>query len=277
MQLFTTRKLSPSTTCIADITQVYSFLIEGDKEALLIDTGSGAGDIKAFVESLTTKPVSVILTHGHGDHAAGAAGFDKVYLNQADWKLVKYHATMERKKEYVAFVLGGMPPELDDNAFCPERTAEYLPLEDGQIFDLGGVILEAVVVPGHTQGMTCILNKTERSILFGDACNPSVFLWAEESSSVEEYKESLLRLKEREDQYDTVYLSHGEPIIDKSILDSVIQVCDDILNDKSDMQPFLFMDYQGLKSAKQTDAQGRRIDGGIGNVVYNSQKIYKSK
>lgn len=275
--MFTTEKLSPSTTCISDITHVFSFLVEGDREAVLIDTGSGVGDIKAFAESLTEKPISVILTHGHGDHASGAAPFERVYLSQADWELVSYHASMEQKKDYVSFVLGDRAAALSDDDFCPERTAGYLPLTDGQIFDLGGVVLEAVPVRGHTQGMTCILNRTERSILFGDACNPSVFLWDQESSSVEEYKESLLQLKKREPEYDTVYLSHGVPVIDKGILDGVIQVCDEILNGKSDEEPFHFMGYQGLKTAKATDGQGMRKDGGLGNIVYNSQKILKSQ
>lgn len=155
------------------------------------------------------------------------------------------------------------------------RMKEYLPLEDGQEFDLGGVILKAVAVPGHTKGMTCVLNVTERTILFGDGCNPSVFLWADEASSVEEYKEVLLELKKREGEYDKVYLSHGPKLIGKEILDGVIGVCEDILNGKSDEIPFRFMDFEGLLMAKKTAGTGERADGGLGNIIYNSQRIYK--
>ncbi len=275
MEFFTAEKVSPSTTGITDITGVHSFLVEGEKEAILIDTGAGAGDLKAFVSSLTKLPVSVILTHGHCDHAGGDAGFDKVYLNKKDWKLAKNHATMEQKKDYVNFCLGGLPEEMTQADFSPVRMKEYLPLEDGQEFDLGGVILKAVAVPGHTKGMTCVLNVTERTILFGDGCNPSVFLWADEASSVEEYKEVLLELKKREGEYDKVYLSHGPKLIGKEILDGVIGVCEDILNGKSDEIPFRFMDFEGLLMAKKTAGTGERADGGLGNIIYNSQRIYK--
>ena len=275
MQFFTSEKISPSTTSITDITGVHSFLIEGNNAAVLVDTGTGAGDIKAYVESCTKLPVSVILTHGHCDHAGGAAWFEKVYLHRNDWELVKVHATVDRKIEYVTFTQGGLPESVSEKDFCPDRTAEYLPLEDGQRFDLGGIVIEAVLVPGHTHGMTCILNHTERSILFGDACNPSVFLWDNEATTVEDYRDSLLKFKEREAEYDTVYLSHGPEIVDKKILDGVIQVCEDIMEGRSDEIPFPFMDYQGLMMAKETSDLGKRADGGLGNIIYNSQKIFK--
>jgi len=36
------------------------YLLEGDEKALLIDTGYGAGNLRAFVETLTDKPVLVV-------------------------------------------------------------------------------------------------------------------------------------------------------------------------------------------------------------------------
>ena len=38
----------------------YSYLLEGDDEALLIDSGYGAGDIRAYCQTLTEKPLSQI-------------------------------------------------------------------------------------------------------------------------------------------------------------------------------------------------------------------------
>ena len=277
MEFYQSEKISPSTTKITNIGDVACFLVEGSQRAVLIDTGTGAGDLKAHVKKLTDKPIEVILTHGHSDHAAGAAPFDTVYLSEGDWELVQYHASMDMKKGYISFILGERYSEVSEDELCPERTTGYLPLKDGQTFDLGGVTLEAISVPGHTQGMTCILNREERTILFGDACNPAVFLWDQEAVSVEEYRESLLHLKTYEDRYDTIYLSHGMTTVDKAILDNVIAVCDDILQGSSDAQPFYFMDYQGLKLAKAADENRNRLDGGLGNIVYNEKKIFKSQ
>lgn len=268
MEFFASEKISPSTTKITDVTGVAMFLVEGSEKAVLIDTATGAGDLKAYVDTLTDKPLEVILTHGHCDHAGGAAPFDKVYLHPADWELVKHHASMDTKVEYVGF---STPVKVDLADFAPERTAGYLPLTDGQIFDLGGVTLEVIHVQGHTQGMVCILNREERSILFGDACNPSVFLWDEESSCVEDYRDSLLAFKKQEDRYDTVYLSHGPTTIDKAVLDGVIEVCEEILADTNDWEPFEFLGH-ALRIAKKTENM-LRTDGGLGNIVYNPDKI----
>jgi hypothetical protein len=56
--------------------------------------------------------------------------------------------------------------------------------------------------------------------------------------------------------------------IGKDILENVMEVCDDILNGTADDQPFAFMDYEGIKLAKATDASMSRIDGKMGNIVY---------
>lgn len=277
MEFFKNEKMSPSTIKITNIDNVFCFLVEGTKKAVLIDTGTGAGDLRGYVEKLTDKPVSVILTHGHCDHASGAAAFDEVFLNKEDWELVKFHASMEMKKNYISHVLGDKFKDVSETDICPERTEGYLPLTDGQIFDLGGITLEAVALPGHTRGMTGILNREERTMLFGDACNPSVFLWDEEASSVEEYLESLEHMKTIEGRYDQVYLSHGAPTVDKHILDNVMEVCREIIQGEEAGQPFSFMEYKDLRIAKAIDENQNRLDGVLGNIVYNPRKIFKDK
>lgn len=277
MEFYTHEKITPSTTKITNVGDVFCFLVEGNDSAALIDTGTGAGNLKDYVETLTDKPVVVLLTHGHCDHAGGAALFDKVYLGEADWELASEHAGLEMRKDYLSFVLGEAAGELTDEDMCPDRTQGYLPLADGQTFPLGGITLEAVAVPGHTQGMTCILNREERSILFGDACNPNVFLWGEESASVETYLETLEALKRRESLYDTVYLSHASTSVDKSILDGVMEVCRQIMAGEDDSVPYAFMDFQGLKLAKAVTSPGMRADGGLGNIVYNPRHIFRER
>lgn len=277
MEFFRTERLSPSTTRITDLTQVSSFLVVGEEKAALLDTGTGLGDLKAFVETLTDKPVTVLLTHGHGDHASGAAPFEEVYLSEKDWDIVRQHDSMEMKMGYAQSVMGEGYSAVSDADFCPPRTGGYLPLEDGQVFDLGGVTLEALAVPGHTQGMTCILNREERSILFGDACNTYVYLWLGESSSVAGYQKALLALKEREGEYDTVYLSHPPFVAKKGILDEVIELCGELMDGRSDEAPFQVPPaFAGRRAfvAKAVDEHLRRLDGKDGNIVYDPERIF---
>lgn len=272
MRFFDATKLTPSTIIITDLTGVHCFLVRGTRRALLIDCGAGVGDLAGFARQQTTLPISLLLTHGHCDHAGGAAFFDTAYLSEADWNLASRHDTLSMKKDYARYTCSELFSSLTQEDFCPPRHRGYLPLNDGTRFDLGGISLEAIAVPGHTQGMTCVLNQTERSILFGDACNPCVFLWDADASSVEAYWHSLQHLRERESEYDTVYLSHGARCAPKSILDEVLLVCEEILQGKDDKEAFSFMEHRDLLMAKSTLA-GRRADGKLGNIVYNPARI----
>jgi glyoxylase-like metal-dependent hydrolase (beta-lactamase superfamily II) len=276
MEFYTAKKITDSTTQIADIGGVFCYLVEGADKAALIDTTTGVGDLKSFVSTLTDKPIIVLLTHGHCDHAGGAAPFDDVYLGKGDWELVKYHASIEMRKDYTKVCRPDIYDSLKDEDFVPVRTKGYNELKDGQRFDLGGITLEAIAVPGHTPGMTCILNIEERSILFGDGCNTFLFIWDKEATSIEEYRESLTNLKKHENRYDTVYLSHAVTTVDKKVLDGSIKVCEELMKGVTDNQPFEFMGNK-LSLAKATDEQFNRLDGGLGNLVYNPKKIFKNK
>lgn len=271
MEYFTSRKLSSKVTAITDLSKVHMFLIEGNNRAAVIDTGTGFRNLNKYIETLTSLPYDVICTHGHMDHSGGSGMFDKVYLSQEDWELEKRHCTLENKIEYTRMVLGEDFNGLDDNDFAPWGTSDFLPLQDGQTFDLGGVTIEAVMVPGHTQGMTCVLFREERTMLFGDACNTAVFLFDKDASSVEGYKKSLLRLKSRENEYDKIYLSHGTIEQPKTILDDCIDVCDEIINGTDDKVNFEFMGGSYIM-AKEGTSSGR-VDGKLGNIIYNPNHI----
>jgi len=79
---FETYRLAPGVTAIYEPWQwqeVISYLIEGEEQALLFDTGNGIGDIAAVVRALTSKPVAVLNSHSHYDHVGGNYAFDKIY------------------------------------------------------------------------------------------------------------------------------------------------------------------------------------------------------
>ena len=66
-------------------TAIISYLIEGDNEALAIDTGYGAGNIREYLQTLTKKPVQYVAnTHDHFDHTANNAYFDRAYMSAED-------------------------------------------------------------------------------------------------------------------------------------------------------------------------------------------------
>ena len=69
---------------------VWMYLIIGPENAMLIDTAYGLGDLKGLVDKITGgKPIIVVNTHEHYDHAYGNCRFDKVYCHEY---LVPYHS-----------------------------------------------------------------------------------------------------------------------------------------------------------------------------------------
>ncbi len=265
---FRTEKVSDRVTRIFAFNTELMYLVEGTEKAALIDTGSGFGSLKACVDKLTKKPVIVLLTHGHTDHAMGAAEFDTVYMNRKDDWVFGTHGSEDFRKFSMT-----MCPDYDkftDTDYIPTADCRtFLDMNDGDVFDLGGVSIEVLGCPGHTRGSMTMLVREERMLLLGDACNGLTFLFDDFSTGVKPYMESLKRLKVLTDgRYDQVLLSHtgGEPRFD--MIDGVIKVCKDILSGNVDDQPFEFMG-QKAKLAKAFSFETGRLDGGSGNIVYS--------
>lgn len=64
--------------------KVHSFLLLGETEALLIDTGQGIDSMKRVTDQLTSLPISVVTTHVHYDHIGSHGEFDQVYVHKKD-------------------------------------------------------------------------------------------------------------------------------------------------------------------------------------------------
>ncbi len=107
------------------------YIIEGKDKAVLIDAGTTIPNLDRIVAKITKKPVTLILTHVHPDHAGAAGCFDEVWINPADTVFVP--------------------------AFMPDYKGTIKYLENGQLIDLGGRVLETYFTPGHTPGSTTFL------------------------------------------------------------------------------------------------------------------------
>lgn len=269
---FKTERVTDRVTRIYAFNTELMYLVEGTDSAVLIDSGSGFGSLKACVDELTDKPLKVLHTHGHTDHALGAAEFEEVYISPLDERAYAVHSPWEFRANS-----GAMWPEFD--RLSPHQIIPAMPFERmkslyaGDKFDLGGISVEVLACPGHTAGSLVMLIPEERMLLLGDACNFMVFLFDELSSTVAEYKQSLLDLLEQvRGRYDTVLLSHGDGLGTPDMIESVIAVCDDILEGRSDEGYFNFLGTEALM-AKAVGPDRKRLDGGAGNIVYSRNNI----
>lgn len=266
---------------ITDIACTHFYLVKGDREAALLDTGAGYGRLDECVRSLTNLPVKVFITHGHVDHAMGAGPFEDVWLSPLDKEVYEEHRAADLRVDYIrgSVMSGGLPEAASVTADMleePKPFEQFHLLHPGDTFDLGGISLEILEGAGHTPGCVTVLIPELRTLLLGDACNQFTYLFDTTCSTVANYREMLLRLKASvEGKYDHVLLCHGpDGHGTTNLIDSVLAVCDDILRGKTDDMPFQGFHGEPVCIAKAMDfTTFSRVDGGEGNVVYDPAKI----
>ena len=277
MEYFKAEKVNDQITCIRSLSGELMYLIEGEKEALLMDTCVGYGSLRGFVEKLTDKPLTVVLSHGHIDHAMGAPEFDRVYMNHADIPIYLDMNSVQGRKGYVQ---GNVPPEvfeqIKDEDFIPAAEMEFVNLTDGTEFDLGGIRVQAYEMVGHTPGTMVFYIPEQRILILGDACNTFTFLFTG-PTPIEEYRENLAVLRDRmQGRVDRIFLCHHMMEAAPSIMDEVIEVCDDIMAGRTDDLPFDFMG-KTVYIAKAVEPGQPRSDGKWGNVVYDKENVWRKK
>lgn len=165
---------------------VYFAVIVGSKSAIVLDAAYGIADNRAFVESLVKVPYIVINSHGHIDHTQGNNQFDEVYIHEADVELFKRSNSYERRKG--AFINLASENNLDLSTleeFANTAAGNVKTISDGAFFDLGGLTVTLVHLPGHTKGAIGLLVNEERLLLAGDCFNPDMWMFADNHDTLD--------------------------------------------------------------------------------------------
>ncbi len=235
-------------------TPALCYLVEGDDCALLIDTIMGFGDLKAYCASLTDKPVRVINTHAHFDHFGGNFHFDSCMLHHKD--IAFFMGQLGYTGKQIADIarqqaLPEYTDQISDDDFADVSPIKVYPVYGGDVFDLGGVTLEVIEAGGHTAGSIVLLDRKHRILFAGDACNGNTLLEFDNSLSIAEYMETLLRLKKYQSEFDMMYCGHE--VFDSSIIDEAIETVARVL--------------------AGTDAKCERPGMTGGTVLYAAEKI----
>jgi len=165
----------------------YAFLVEGDSESVLIDTGYGAGNIRSFAQCLTLRPLRrVINTHDHFDHTALNGLFDCAVMSAATAPLAT--------RPFPSFSGIEFPTEYEKEI-----------VRDGDCIELGGRSLRVFEIPDHAVGSIALLDSRSRILFIGDECSR---FGKDVSGSVQDVAVMFRRLAEARPEFDRVAQNH---------------------------------------------------------------------
>lgn len=127
-------------------------------EGALVDPGGDVDKLLAQVDKLGIKLTKILLTHGHMDHAGGAADIKEKF----DLPIIGPHVEdkfwLDQIEEHAAaYNMPGL------RCCTPDQW-----LNDGDRVEVGNVKLEVYHTPGHTPGHVILFNRTHKVAFVGD-------------------------------------------------------------------------------------------------------------
>ena len=212
------------------------YLVEGNDRAVLIDAGTRVPGLDKIVAGITSKPVTMILTHGHGDHVGGVGPVPEVWIGPADEQMLR---NSQRRYQ-----------------------GQIKHLTDGETIDLGGRKLEVMFTPGHTSGSVTFFDKEAHYGFSGDAFGSTNLLVFTCLSNV---KASAAKVEKYMKDYDIrfLYPGHysGDNLESPKRVTDIKNLCDDLLTGKR----------QGTKSDGNNGGNDMMAEGDGFRLTYSSQ------
>jgi glyoxylase-like metal-dependent hydrolase (beta-lactamase superfamily II) len=231
---FEVAPLAPGVRLVAEPGHVNCFLIEGQKSAILFDTGLGILDIRQLVEGVTDKPVLAVNSHYHFDLTGGNRYFKEFAIHRIGGPLVAQPPPEGLAEGYMAYtqrLLQAWGPyrDADDLYFhllTAERNIRPLPhgfdpssyrivptvptrlLEEGDVLDLGGRRLQVLHTPGHAPDCICLFDEANGLLFGGDTINTGPIYAQLEDSNLKDFERSTARLAAMAESIKRVFVCH---------------------------------------------------------------------
>lgn len=148
------------------------YLVVGKDKALLIDLSNNirwadnaAESLRQLVAERTEgKELTITFTHNHGDHT----GMIHAYIDDPDVRFALPEADF-------AHVISRFPE------------VRYTFINEGYSFDLGGIEIETIDVPGHTDGSVVFYIKGHDILFTGDAIGSGHGVWIFNTDAYRKY------------------------------------------------------------------------------------------
>lgn len=137
-------------------TNCYLLVNHKTGELLVVDPGDQAQLIEKQIEKTGAKPVAILLTHGHFDHAGAAEELaDKYQIS-----IYAHEAERETLED----------PRLNLCGMIGEHKVYHADIfvKDEEVLNLAGFSIRVFLTPGHTIGGCCYYIADEKILFSGD-------------------------------------------------------------------------------------------------------------
>jgi glyoxylase-like metal-dependent hydrolase (beta-lactamase superfamily II) len=218
--------------------EAISYLVLGKERGVVIDTGTGIGDLKQVITELTELPVSVVNTHTHWDHIGNNHQFEQIACHEHPAcvdKLLKgiSHSKLQSSIQGDS-IWKPLPQNFDADTWEIPRVQPSTLLKDGDVINLGERLLEVIYTPGHSPGSICLLDRINRLLFTGDTFFPGPLYAFSEDVDIAEYIASIDRLKSRMDEYDYLCSGHNDPWVRNDVIPRVAEAFQKVLAGEGD-------------------------------------------
>ncbi len=145
-----------------------SFLIIGNNEAILFDSGSGENtesSIFYLADSLTKQPLILLLSHFHFDHIGGVNEFNRIGMPEI--QIVKNRLSADS-------LIYLTPSDILTKETVVLKMSKLFPV--GEEIDLGNRKLKILHTPGHSNESISIIDNDSGYVFTGDLVYNGVLL-----------------------------------------------------------------------------------------------------
>lgn len=219
--------------------ETISYLIVGDKHALLFDTGMGISDIKKVTEELTKLPIAVLNSHTHNDHVGGNWQFDIVYGMDTDFTRENAKGSSAGAQEELSpgSICGELPKGFDAKAYSTKPWKITRIVQSGDEIDLGNRKLEVISTPGHTPDSICLLDSADGLLFTGDTYYPAPIWLFRPETNLNAYVGSVKRIAALAPRLKLVLGAHNIPVAQPSVLPQLLTAIQAVRAGKGTVTP----------------------------------------
>ena len=220
--------------------EVISYLILGQKRALLFDTGMGISNIRKLAEGLTSLPLSVLNSHTHNDHVGDNWRFSQQQIYGMDTAFTRASAKGSRADAQAEItpgqLCGPLPANFEAKSYStrPFQIGHWL--HDGDTIDVGGRMLQVIAAPGHTPDSIALLDRQNGLLFTGDTYYPAPIWLYRPETDLDAYVASVRRIAALQPQVKVVLGAHNVPVADPSVLPRLVAAIEAVRAGKGDVK-----------------------------------------